>query len=107
MKHIITRSLRQSPAVAILGPRQVGKTTQVLEVAKTMSSVYLDLENKEYCRKTPTISIGFHIACDDLKAKKKLVVYSGDDTFEYSNGTTVLSLYHILDQLKQQDRCIH
>lgn len=33
------------PAVALLGPRQSGKTTLALEVAHTMRSVYLDLES--------------------------------------------------------------
>ena len=35
-----------APAVALLGPRQVGKTTLALEVAKTRPSVYLDLESE-------------------------------------------------------------
>ena len=38
--------LDQSPAVALLGPRQVGKTTLALEIAKQRpSSIYLDLES--------------------------------------------------------------
>ena len=32
--------------VALLGPRQAGKTTLALEVAKSLSSVYLDLESE-------------------------------------------------------------
>ena len=43
----ITQSLKQNPAVAILGPRQIGKTTLALEIAKEYSSLYLDLENPE------------------------------------------------------------
>lgn len=35
------------PAVALLGPRQVGKTTLALEIAKDFASVYLDLESEE------------------------------------------------------------
>ena len=35
----------QYPAVALLGPRQVGKTTLALEVAEHRSSIYLDLES--------------------------------------------------------------
>lgn len=34
------------PAVALLGPRQVGKTTLSLEVAKEIPSIYLDLESE-------------------------------------------------------------
>ena len=37
--------LDQFPAVALLGPRQVGKTTLALELAKSRSSIYLDLES--------------------------------------------------------------
>ena len=39
-------SIDAAPAVALLGPRQVGKTTLALEVAKTRPSVYLDLESE-------------------------------------------------------------
>ena len=37
--------LADYPAVALIGPRQVGKTTLALEVADTLDSVYLDLES--------------------------------------------------------------
>ena len=42
----IARLLDQFPAVAILGPRQVGKTTLALSLAETLgeSALYLDLE---------------------------------------------------------------
>jgi len=40
-------SLGQNPAVAILGPRQIGKTTLAHEIAKEQPSIYLDLENPE------------------------------------------------------------
>lgn len=39
-------ALAESPAVALLGPRQVGKTTLALELAKTLRSIYLDLESE-------------------------------------------------------------
>jgi predicted AAA+ superfamily ATPase len=47
IKGKIESRLRQSPAVAILGPRQVGKTTlaKVLAEACEKSFVYLDMEN--------------------------------------------------------------
>ena len=37
--------LAEYPAVALLGPRQVGKTTLALEIADAEDSVYLDLES--------------------------------------------------------------
>lgn len=43
----IIKALESSPAVAILGPRQIGKTTLAFEIAESRPSVYLDLENQE------------------------------------------------------------
>ena len=37
--------LDRSPAVALFGPRQVGKTTLALEIGATRPSPYLDLES--------------------------------------------------------------
>lgn len=39
--------LADFPAVVLLGPRQVGKTTLALELARTRPSLYLDLEAEE------------------------------------------------------------
>ena len=41
----LTEYLSEFPAVALVGPRQVGKTTLALEVARQHNSVYLDLES--------------------------------------------------------------
>ncbi len=42
----LTNALAESSAVALLGPRQVGKTTLALEVARARPAVYLDLESE-------------------------------------------------------------
>lgn len=42
----VTSLLRQSPAVVLTGPRQVGKTTLALGIARERDSVYLDLESE-------------------------------------------------------------
>ena len=42
---ILTSALAESAVVALLGPRQAGKTTLALELAGTRPSVYLDLES--------------------------------------------------------------
>ncbi|TAK54586.1 MAG: ATP-binding protein [Gammaproteobacteria bacterium] len=42
----LTSALAEAPAVALLGPRQVGKTTLALELAHTRPAVYLDLESE-------------------------------------------------------------
>jgi len=43
----LKRLLSHSPAVVLLGPRQVGKTTLALEIAATRPSIYLDLEDED------------------------------------------------------------
>lgn len=42
---LVANGLRHNPAVALLGPRQVGKTTLAHEVCKDLPSVYLDMES--------------------------------------------------------------
>ena len=41
----IRRALSRQPAVVLLGPRQVGKTTLAHQVAANSKTVYLDLES--------------------------------------------------------------
>jgi predicted AAA+ superfamily ATPase len=42
----LASALAEAPAVALLGPRQVGKTTMALELARMRPAVYLDLESE-------------------------------------------------------------
>jgi uncharacterized protein len=42
----VATSLAQAPAVVLLGPRQVGKTTLALELARSSGGAYLDLESE-------------------------------------------------------------
>ena len=43
----IERALRRQAAVALIGPRQVGKTTLALEIARSRDALYLDLEDRD------------------------------------------------------------
>lgn len=43
----MTQALAEVPAVCLLGPRQVGKTTLALAVSKKLDAVYLDLESEQ------------------------------------------------------------
>lgn len=43
----LKKSLSQVPAVALLGARQVGKTTLAKSISKNIDSIYLDLESPE------------------------------------------------------------
>ncbi|MEO6566315.1 MAG: ATP-binding protein [Casimicrobiaceae bacterium] len=42
----LTSALAEAPAVALLGPRQAGKTTLALELAHSRPAIYLDLESE-------------------------------------------------------------
>jgi hypothetical protein len=55
----IIEALERSPSVALLGPRQVGKTTIALNISETTPSVYLDLENRRDLQKVQDIE-AFH-----------------------------------------------
>ena len=44
--HKVEEALARQAAVAVIGPRQVGKTTLAHELAATRPSIYLDLESK-------------------------------------------------------------
>jgi predicted AAA+ superfamily ATPase len=58
----LSKSLSHAPAVALLGPRQIGKTTLAKRVAQNMDSVYLDLEAPEDLLKLsdPTSFLNHH-----------------------------------------------
>ncbi|MEI7825955.1 MAG: ATP-binding protein [Chlorobiaceae bacterium] len=43
----LVEALSHFPAVALLGPRQVGKTTLALEIGKSSHALYLDLESEQ------------------------------------------------------------
>ncbi|MFT5480000.1 MAG: putative AAA+ superfamily ATPase, partial [Bacteroidia bacterium] len=46
LSKILKERLLETASVALLGPRQVGKTTLAFQLMKSMPSVYLDLENR-------------------------------------------------------------
>lgn len=51
LKRLVTEevraALKRQAAVALIGPRQVGKTTLALEVGEEMNAIYLDLEDRD------------------------------------------------------------
>lgn len=56
-------ALAHSPAVALLGPRQVGKTTLALQVGQELGAIYLDLESEQDAGKLaqPEMYLGDHL----------------------------------------------
>lgn len=59
--HRLLADLQTMPSVALMGPRQVGKTTLALAVAEQVPSVYLDLEDPVDLRRVSDIR-AFHAA---------------------------------------------
>ena len=45
--HDVEDALRRQAVVALIGPRQVGKTTLALQIGKTRNAIYLDLEDPD------------------------------------------------------------
>lgn len=64
-QYILDR-LQNSAAVALMGPRQVGKTTLAFKISETLSSVYLDLENSTDLRKVENIEAYYQANSDKL-----------------------------------------
>ena len=60
--------LKRNPAVALIGPRQVGKTTVALSIAGHCPSIYLDLENPRDLAKVSDIE-AFH-----AENREKLII---------------------------------
>jgi predicted AAA+ superfamily ATPase len=52
--------------------------------------------------RVPTLKKGFHTACEDLKVKKKFVVYAGEDNIATSDNTTILSLSQFIEELRKR-----
>jgi hypothetical protein len=94
---------RQFLAVALLGPRQVGKTTLAHSLAEELGEkvLYLDLELPSDRAKltepelylaqqeerlvslgNPTPSKGFYIGSEDIHATRQIVLYPGDERFK-------------------------
>ena len=61
-------ALQQCPSVALLGPRQVGKTTLAMSISETIPSVYIDLENRLDLEKVRDIA-AFH-----AENREKLII---------------------------------
>lgn len=64
LESTIVDVLKRSPSVALMGPRQIGKTTIAFTVAESIPSIYLDLERKLDLQKVQDIE-SFHQANRD------------------------------------------
>jgi len=78
LRSVVESSLQQVPAVALLGARQVGKTTLAKDIAKSFDAIYLDLESPEDLLKLNDASgfLGAHrdklVILDEIQHKPDL-----------------------------------
>lgn len=112
----VNELLSQFPAVVILGPRQVGKTTLALALAEELGDQarYLDLELPSERTKLreperwaieikrslsdPSPSKGFYIGCQDIRASRQIVIYPGEDSYPLDAKTQVMPLEKLLEE---------
>ena len=71
-------------------------------VIETGHNIVIAVEIKK--SSSPTISKGFYIACDDIHASKKFVVYSGEDSFSMGNDITAISLKGMMELLLEMEK---
>lgn len=77
LRERVRRSLRDSPVVALVGPRQCGKTTLAREIAGTRRGTYFDLEDPVSLQrlaepKTALESLGGLIVIDEVQRRPNL-----------------------------------
>jgi predicted AAA+ superfamily ATPase len=51
---------------------------------------------------SPSLTKGFHIACDDIKPQRRYVIYSGRDRFSLGEGITAISLPDFMQDVLEQ-----
>ncbi len=52
---------------------------------------------------SPSLSKGFHIACEDIAPQRRYVVYAGKDQFSLGNGITAISLFDLMQEILKQN----
>ncbi len=90
---IVQERLRHFDSVALLGPRQVGKTTLAHQTAERWSTgvKYLDLENPAARRLLDD--------ADDLGADRRILVYRGNENFPMQHGVEAMSLLQAMNEI--------
>jgi hypothetical protein len=48
---------------------------------------------------SPSLSKGFHIACQDVKPQKRYIVYAGQDRFALTEDITAIPLPHLMEEV--------
>lgn len=80
--------LSHVPAVVLLGPRQVGKTTLARAIAQDRDALYLDLERQEDL----TFSEG-------VVPRAKFAVYAGNERYPLGRGIEAIGLREMCQEV--------
>jgi predicted AAA+ superfamily ATPase len=108
----IRTGLRRNPVVALVGPRQCGKTTLARQVVSPSSPSYFDLEDPtslerlaepltalsglrgviviDEVQRRPRLTPSMRVALDDLKLDRIVVLYPGNVAYRLSEGVEVV-----------------
>ncbi len=98
MKEKLILKINNSPAVAILGARQCGKTTLAKNILSNFKSVYLDLQKKSDLNKLKQPEIFFEkhrdelVCLDEIQLVPELFSYLKSEIDEYRNNGRFLIL---------------
>lgn len=52
---------------------------------------------------TPSVSKGFYLGCDDIKATKRFVVYPGKESFQAAKGITAINVFDLKQEINQMN----
>jgi predicted AAA+ superfamily ATPase len=79
----VRTGLGRGPIVALIGPRQCGKTTLARQLMSSGTPGYQD---------APRLTRSMRIAMDDLKLTELLVVYPGNREYALADGIRAVPL---------------
>jgi len=95
----VVRQLRHTPVVAILGARQVGKTTLAGEVRRVWPSSVTSFEFKRTT--TPSATPSMRSALRDLGLSSIEVIHAGADTYPMAKNIRAVALTRILSDMRK------
>ncbi|MCP4935350.1 MAG: ATP-binding protein, partial [bacterium] len=80
----VNTALKRQAAVALIGPRQVGKTTLALEIGEGQDAVYLDLEDRDDRHRLASPTLFFESVEDRLVILDE--IHQAPETFKTLRG---------------------
>jgi ABC-type taurine transport system ATPase subunit len=107
LEQTVNNHLAFQPAVALLGPRQVGKTTLAQAIAGAEMDLFIEASSGKCLAleiklsTQPRLSKGFWSAHHDLKPQQTLVVAAVNQGYSMHDGIEVIPPWLIAAKVKQ------